>query len=94
MTHIGGTTFSADLSEYYRSKGSIGVIYASQNLEEAVSRQLCARVSSRISSAWILTAHDDVNGVFVDGLFVQDLVGAAAATTFLFATSTRTENSE
>jgi hypothetical protein len=62
-----------------------------------VSRQLCARVSRRISSAWTLTAHDDVKGVFVDSLFVQNLVemvGVVAATLFLFATSTWTENSE
>lgn len=77
--------FLSNLSEYYRP---------TQNLEEAVFKQLCARASSRISSAWILTAHvDDAKGVFVvDGLFVQDL--AAATTLFLFAMSTWTENSE
>lgn len=66
-----------------------------QNLE-AVSMQLWVRVTSRSSSAWTLAAPDDDDrAVFVEGLFLQNLVELVVLITLLFfVTSIWTENIE
>lgn len=99
---FGVRALSVSLSGYYSSLGcTLFLVYfflkfgqwVTQNLD-AVCMQLRALPTNKSSSAWTLTAHVVDKAVFVDSLFVQNLVNLVLVGLYLFAMSIWTENSE